>query len=234
MSTPLGEMLFGTQGVDPYLEDINSLWLLHWNLVGNERKSTTWAWAFNLLTEHEFTRDSLLSLIIDELQRRGAKLPSNNSLGRDIDCFVRTYAVPRDKKAAVLEDSLDCPLIELQLIEEDVAPGLFYFKRGEQSALSDDLFAYALLDFWNRTAPNRETLAFADIAYGFASPGSSFKLDENSIAERLEDLERTTQGSLSYADTAGLKQVYRRGTLDPLAFLHAYYQRVETGILRGA
>jgi len=232
--TALGKVLFGSQGLDPYLEDINSLWLLHWNLVSNERRSTSWSWAFNLLSDNEFTRESLTSLITDELQRRGAKLPSSNSLGRDIDCFIRTYAVPRDKKTLVLEDSLDCPLVELQLVEEDVAPGLFYFRRGEQNTLANELFVYALLDFWDRTAPNRETLAFADIAYGFGSPGSSFKLDENSIAERLDSLERTTEGSLQYADTAGLKQVYRRGALEPLRFLNSYFERVETSVLRGA
>ena len=111
-------MLFGPGGVDPYLEDVNSLWLLHWNLATNERRSSTWCWGFNLLTSSEFTRDSLASLISDELQRRGAEIPSDNSLRPDIDCFIRTYVAPRDYRLIVLEDSLDCPLVELQLIEE--------------------------------------------------------------------------------------------------------------------
>jgi hypothetical protein len=233
-TTPLGKLLFGANGFDPYLEDINSLWILHWNLTTNERRGTTWCWAFNLLTAHEFTRESLETLFSEELQRRGAKVPSENSLGRDIDCFLRTYATPRDHKGSVLEDSLDCPLVELQLIEEDVAPGLFYFKRGDQNTLADEVFVYALLEFWQRIAPQRETLAFADIAYGFTSPGSSFKLDENSLVERLEGLERATQSSLLYAETAGLKQVYKRKTVEPLAFLEKYYERVETGVLREA
>lgn len=232
--TALGEMLLGLHGFDPYLEDINSLWLLHWKLVTSDRRSTTWSWAFNLLTDNEFTRDSLASFIREELQRRRAKPPSENSLTRDIDCFIRTYAVPRDKKASVLEDSLDCPLVELQLIEEDLAPGLFYFKRGEQNTLADEIFLYALLDFWDRTAPSQETLAFTEIAYGFGSPGSAFKLDENSIAARLEGLERTTKGSLSYAETAGLRQIYRHKKLDPFTLLKSLYGRVETSVLGGA
>lgn len=230
----LGGMLLGPQGFDPYLEDINSLWLLHWKLVTSERRSTTWLWAFNLLTENEFTRDSLASLIRGELQRRGAKPPSDNSLERDIDCFIRTYAAPRDKKASVLEDTLDCPLVELQLIEEDVAPGLFYFKRGEQKTLADEIFLYALLDFWDRTASHRETLAFAEIAYGFGSPGSVFKLDENTIAERLERLERISKGSLSYAETAGLQQVYRHRSVDRFAALKSLYGRIEISVSGGA
>ena len=232
--TPLGAMLLGPQGFDPYLEDINSLWLLHWKLVTSERRSTTWSWAFNLLTDNEFTRDSLASLIREELQRRGAKLPSDNSLERDIDCFIRTYAAPRDKKASVLEDTLDCPLVELQLVEEDVAPGLFYFKRGEQKTLADEVFLYALLDFWDRTASQRETFAFAEIAYGFGSPGSVFKLDENTIAERLERVDRISKGSLSYAETAGLRQVYRHRSVDRFTALKSLYGRVEIAVSGGA
>jgi hypothetical protein len=232
--TSLGTMLLGPDGFDPYLEDISSLWLLHWKLVTTERRSTTWSWAFNLLTDNEFTRDSLSSLIREELQRRGAKLPSDNSLTRDIDCFIRTYAAPRDKQASVLEDTLDCPLVELQLVEEDVAPGLFYFKRGEQTTLADQVFLYALLDFWERTAPRQETLSFAEIAYRFGSPGCVFKLDENSVAERLERVERLTRGSLSYAETAGLRQLYRHRSVDSSIVLKSLYERVEASVLGGA
>lgn len=232
--TALGKLLFGPSGLDPYLEDVNSLWALHWSLATNERRCTTWCWAFNLPTGNEFTRQSLEILFNEELQRREAKIPSENSLGRDIDCFLRTYATPRDHRNSVLEDSLDCPLVELQLLEEDEVPGLFYFRRGDQNALSDEVFVYALLDFWQRVAPNRETLAFADIAYGFASPGSSFKLDENSLIERLERLEKTTAGSLLYTETAGLKQVYRHRPVNPLAIFEQHYEHAENAVLRGA
>jgi len=232
--TALGQLLLGQSGLDPYLEDVNSLWALHWNLSTNERRCTTWCWAFNLPAGNEFTRESLEILFGEELLRRESKVPSENSLGRDIDCFLRTYATPRDHRDSVLEDSLDCPLVELQLLEEDEAPGLFYFRRGEQNTLSDEVFVYALLDFWQRVAPNRETLAFADIAYGFASLGSSFKFDENSLVERLERLERTTAGSLLYTETAGLKQVYRQRPLNPLTIFEQHYEHAENTVLRGA
>src|SRR5579863_9597259 len=31
--TEIGKFLFGEGGKDPYLEDLNTLWLLHWNLL---------------------------------------------------------------------------------------------------------------------------------------------------------------------------------------------------------
>jgi hypothetical protein len=233
-ATQLGEFLFGEHGHDPYLEEPSSLWLLHWNLVTDEHKCTTWCWAFSLLPSNEFTRHSLAASLMDELRRRGLKPPSEHSLRRDVDCFVRTYTAPRGEKGPVLEDSLDCPLVELNLLEEDAISGLFQFKRGFQKNLSAEVFVYALVDFWRRVAPERESLAFSDVAYGFASPGAAFKLDENSLAERLEHLEHATDGRLAYTETAGLKQVYRRANVPVFELLARYYEHSDPRVLIGA
>ncbi len=209
--TLIGNFLFGPGGKDPYLEDPNSLWLLHWHLATNERRATTWTWAFHFLRTYEFTRESLLGVIQDELRRRDIVVPSENSLRRDIDCFIRTYAGVRNPKGGVREDSLECPLTELGLLEADVSGSMLSFRPGFHRSLGMAVFAFALVDFWDRSAPKRETMPFPDVAYGFLSPGMAFKIDENGLTERLELLEKFTNGQLVYTDTAGVRQVYRRG-----------------------
>ena len=72
------------------------------------------------------------------------------------------------------------------------------------------MFTYALLDFWNSKTPDLSSLAFESIAYGEGSPGRVFKLDEDSVAERLFNLDSLTNGALSWTDTAGLRQVHRK------------------------
>jgi hypothetical protein len=37
------------------------------------------------------------------------------------------------------------------------------------------------------------------------SPGRLFKMDESSLAERLENIEKQTEGRLSYGETAALR-----------------------------
>jgi hypothetical protein len=57
-----GKFLFGdteSSGADPFLEDPNTLWLLHWLLISNSERSTTWQWAFNRFPSNEFTREGL-------------------------------------------------------------------------------------------------------------------------------------------------------------------------------
>lgn len=233
--TRFGEFIFGAGGQDQFLEDPNTLWLLHWNILSNPQRCTTWHLAFNSIPSSEFTRDQLIHLIEEEIRRRNPKaMPSGNTLRRDVDVFLRTYIPARSSRGSVAEDSLDCPLVELQLIEEIAGSGVFQIRRGPKTTLSDSMFVYALIDFWDRTAPQQETLAFTEAAYGKGSPGIAFKLDENSLAERLERLEQTTNGDLLYTETAGLKQVYRKRLRQKFEYLKSYYQETNTLFAVGA
>lgn len=220
--TPFGTLLFGPEGRDPFLEDINTIWLIHWKLATNERRCTGLYWLFSLLRADELTRRSVFDLFTAELKKRGIQGPSEASLERDIDCSIRSYVGTRSKKE-LLEDSLECPLVELQMITEDSDERLLSFNRGSKSSLSSEVFTYALLEFWN-AKHSQDSLAFAEIAYGQGSPGAVFKLDENSVAGRLEQLERVTAGALIYDETAGLKQVYKHSNVDTLRFLAKHYE----------
>jgi hypothetical protein len=95
--------------------------------------------------------------------------------------------------------------------------------RGPKVTLSHFAFAYCLADFWRRTAPKQKTIALADIMYKSGSPGSVFKLDENSLIEILESVGEISRGDLAYSESAGIRQVYRRSELEPVSFLRHYY-----------
>lgn len=223
-----GEFLFGdgsSSGVDPFLEDPNTLWLLHWLLISNSERSTTWQWAFNRFPSNEFTREGLLQSVEDEIRRLNLSPPSESTLKRDIEVFVRTYLSGRGNRTTAVEDSLDCPLTELNLLEEVSGTNLVKIRRGPKSTLGDRTFAFCLLQFWNRTAPETKSLAFSEIAYSQNSPGTVFKLDENSLIERLERLEIATDGAMGYTEGAGLKQVYRQQDIsDSFSWLQTHYE----------
>src|SRR5262249_1571853 len=154
---------------DRYLEDQGTLWLLHWHLVSNRTRCSTWRLAFCALPSNEFTRATLQDALIEAANRAGDKLPSESSVRRDVEVFVRTYVPARFSSGAVPEESLDCPLVELELLEE--SNGLVRFVRGPKDTLPDEVFAFAVADFWQSTAPNRETLSFSDLSYGMGAPG---------------------------------------------------------------
>ena len=85
----------------------------------------------------------------------------------------------------------------------------FRFVRGPKTTLSDGVFAYALIDFWARYAPNVATLSFEAVAHEPGGPGRVFLFDEDDVADRLAALDDATGGALRWSETAGLKQVVR-------------------------
>ena len=221
--TQLGEAIFADDGFDPYLEDVATLWLIHWQITTNTNRATTWFWAFNLFNQNEFTRDRFTSELLNWTEKAGWNRISENSIKRDVECFFRTYVPSRLTKAAIMEDTFDCPIAELDLISELSDRKTYRFHRGAKPSLPNDIFAATLSEFWESYFPEKETLAFSEIAYSPNSPGRVFKLDSDTLVAYLEALEELTDGAFFYDETAGLKQVYRREKVDSMKLLERYY-----------
>lgn len=234
--TPLGKKLFSDHGFDPYLEDTGTLWLMHLRIASNFRAATTWFWAFNLWNAAEFTKEVFISELRAWAASGSNKQVADNSLKRDADCFVRTYVQSRHHRGPVSEDTLDCPLVDLHLIAELTDGRTYQFQRGPQPSLPDEIFTYALVEFWRGAGQPGSTLAFEKIAYEPGSPGRVFKLDEDSLSDRLERIEDVSGGLYGYDDTAGIKQIYKRSgdEIDPLELLKAYYRKSKATKARAA
>jgi hypothetical protein len=213
--SPMATAIFHDDGWDPYSENPTTAWYAHWWLAGRGNRATTWYWLLNHVTAPSFSREELEAPLADFAFRLAPKRKlSATTLSRDIETCLRSYA-PRGAGGSP-EDYAEPMLGELGLIYEE-HKGHFAFRRGPKATLHDGMFAYALLDFWNRTSPGLSSLAFETIAYAEGSPGRVFKLDEDSVADRLFALDDLTRGALCWVDTAGLRQVHKKtNTLDTL------------------
>ena len=209
--TSIGELLMGERGVDPYLETLASLWLIHWNIVSNANRATTWYWAFGCYSGLIFDQERMLAELLQLLKDQNWKRVAPTTLKRDVDCFIKTYAMgTRRSSPEVTEDSLESPLAELALIKPTGFRGSFQFQRGPKPSLPDGLFAYALGEFWP-PAMSANTLSIEAITYEPGSPGRVFKLDEDAVIERLVRIGQASDGVFEWTDTAGLSQVLRTG-----------------------
>ncbi len=217
--TRLGRLLLADDGLDPYLEDPASLWLIHWQLATNRHRAATWFWAFGMFHEPEFTRETMTAALVQWTQALPGKRVAESSVKRDVDVFLRTYAPARPGRGDAAEDTLDCPLAELGLIALPAGGHAYQFRRGEQRGLPDNVLLYAALSFWDAHRPAAGTLALQDLARLPGAPGRVFKLDEASLAGRLERAEELTDGAVTYGETAGLRQLYRRRPADALDVL---------------
>ena len=209
--TELAQKLLFNKGWDPYLEDVGSLWLLHWQLATRLTRGYVWHLLFSIYLETEFTRPSLKKFIGNQLEQRGYS-PTDGTIEREIEFCLRTYIPAKTKLGVISEETLDCPLAELDIVRS-FDDGMYRFNVGPKVSLPLGIFGYALLMFFSCTVENRRTVAIDDVIYQPGIPGQVFKLDENTVVEYLESLEIFSNGLLRLQETAGLTQVYLTETL---------------------
>ena len=207
-ATETANLLFnGYDGLDPYCERPGTTWLMHWFLASQPEKTTTWYYVFNHITQQVFDREIVVSSLANFAKEQGLKI-SAATLKRDVDCCIRSY-VPR--AGGDSPEEMSEPLLgELGLIQQN-AKGSFEFRRGAKRSLPDGIFAFALLDYWQRFEHAGSVMAFDRVAHDHGSPGRVFKLDEDAVAERLMALERLSRGQIQWTEQAGIRQVTRTG-----------------------
>ncbi|MFO0590505.1 MAG: DUF4007 family protein [Polyangiaceae bacterium] len=235
--TPFARQVLDPQsGFDPYLEDIRTLWLLHWNLASHV-EAPILAWQFLLFRWQvpEICPSDVVTQILAENSRRPRPL-SRVTVEQNVDIFLHSYVASARRTAAALEDGLDCPLADLDLVQEFGERRLgtagrtemtYAFRRERKSEISDALFAYCLADFWNVRHRAEKTLTFRDVALAEGSLGQVFKLPEDDLRERLERLADVTDGAFKYAASAAKPMVVRGAERTSKQFLKAVYSDAE-------
>jgi hypothetical protein len=178
----------------------------------------------------EFTKQQLIAFCSRYLESAGVKT-TPKMIEREVDCCLRTYVTTmRPSKSAFSEDSLDCPLAELELIRFAPSDNIYSFNIGPKLTLPVQIFGYALFMFLRPFANTRRAIAIDDCLYHPGSPGQVFKLDENSLVTYLEELEGLTKGKLRLQESAGLRQIYLDEGLienaieDGYTLLDSYYE----------
>lgn len=225
-ATPLGAQLFGSasrDGWDPFLEDPASLWLLHWQVASPGSIAFSWVWAFNHLREYEFSKESLADSILSGAQTRVSKLPSRETVERDVECLLHTYVEP----STGADEELDCPLRSLGLIRPTFGRH-FRFQTGAKP-LPAPVFFFALCSFWDRQHRQADSLSVHRITYDEGSPGMVFKLDEESVLAYLDALGAASDGKLVFEDTPLVREVTREERVNPITFLERYFNSREGG-----
>lgn len=202
VTTWLGDMLFGQDGIDPFLEEDSSLWLLHWHLAARPRLTSAY-WLFNEFRGGSFIRQDIVAALLTLAQECGWSRVASTTVDRDLQCLLRTYIGGRGSG-----DAGDSILAELGLIRP-MDKQRSRFSRGRKPSLPDAVFLFCLNEFWEESAPEQSTMSFENAAYAPRSPGRVFLLDEEDIVERLERLEEVSGGALTWSETAGLRQIVR-------------------------
>lgn len=220
----IGNLLFindSKNAWDPFLEDIGTLWLIHYLYVTNDNFFSTAYHVFNHLSASQFSKNELSYNLQVLTEKLGLKI-SSNTIQRDINTFIHTYVgTSYEETQTGFEDTLDCPLKELNLISRNMGDDLYFLDRTPKDTLPDEVFLFAVQYFINQFS--QATISVEELFYLPKSPGRVFRLDESSLIERLEKIEELSSGRLILSETAGIRQLLIKEFEDPLIYLTDYY-----------
>lgn len=212
---PISTYLLDTEnGVDPFLEDINSLWLLHFLIVSTEVASIYHLLFIDYQREkREFNKNDLLVFI--KLKCSGPEqrnVFNENTVRKDIGVFLKNYVAPSNLK--IIED-FSSLLINLGLI---ISKGneRYLFRTIGKDEIAPEIILYALL----RLKKEDFTVSF-DILQKISL---IFNLSMTLLIEVIYKLENIFPNTLVFTDNSGIKNVQFLRKIDEIEVLNHYYR----------
>jgi len=216
--TNFGTALFDSEiGLDPYVENPSTLWLLHWQATSVESSLPVWRIFFNEFPAVEFNGDEFLRFVDEQIIGTTWKKPVSASIEKDFDCVIRMYSRKAAKGRQTVDDLMDSPFRQLGLvIPSPSGPDAFRFALGEKPYLTDEVIIYASLDYLARTDANSRTITTTRLTSDSGSPGRLFKIGEDRINTALLNCVLKVEG-LEMASPAGATQLVVDGDINEIA-----------------
>ena len=189
-TTAYGDAIFREDGIDPYLEMPDTLWLLHWLLLSRPCRVPVWWIILNNIASVRIRIDDLY----DDVQRMVDESPafdgpSQNSVRRDISVFMHMYTSKQDRLTP--EEYLDCPFRNMGLIRYEGEQIRFAY--GHKSGLTPEVVAFACSDFAAKSGTTMGSISAATLATYAGGVGNAFRLNEGDLAGCLEAASSSTR-----------------------------------------
>lgn len=220
------KLLDDKNGWDPYLEDNNSYWLLHWKLNTNPEYMHSGIVLFSHLRKPEFSKRDVVDAALRLLDSRDKKIPADSILNKDIDCYLRLYTGIRRQSTKQKEELIGSPLQELNLIQMINDSDLYCFNIGTKPNLAPEIIGYSLWDYMKNL--NKIAITINEALYREYSPGQIFMLDENSLVDAVEQLSNDPKWSsyFGFSESAGIALIHCTLT-EGYELLDSYYKPTE-------
>ncbi len=217
--TPFGEIVYEN---DRYIEEIGTLWLLHYKLATNETDATAWYYFFNEFNRNEFNRDDFVKQLNAYILLNESEV-SERSLDDDFNCIINTY-VPRIKSnpgRVHPESNIDCPLGELSLVDIVNKKAKTYKKSVPKL---DSIHPLVVLAVIIDQAKGEKQIKISSIQNDKCNAGKVFNLDIITLTSLLNKIE--LMGYIKVVRTAGLDVIDIEREIDFLGCVREYYSAI--------
>lgn len=213
--TEIADYIFcADDGRDPYIEDLGTLWLLHYLIVSTGEASLYKLFFTRFQRERiTFEREHVVAFVKRTMAEGGKqKMYNENTVKKDVGVLLQSYVQPQ--KVQSMED-YSALLIDLDLIRQSADGKQYTFNEEGKRQLPVDVLLFAI---------TRERGKDSSVDYDTLQRiGNIFCLNDMELIAKLVELQTRYPDVLRYSDTAGLRQVQFLKQASPLQVLKHYY-----------
>lgn len=216
--TWLGDFIFDENvGKDKYIEDLATLWLLHFHLVFNKEASL-----YNMLfckfqkVYTQFDKDKVVTSVkLDMTEAKKQGLFNENTVKKDVAVLIQNYLLPGKSQS---NEDFSSLLIDLDLLRQSQEGKGYFFNYEGKRKVHKEIFLYALLKLKEQECDN--TIAYETIQ---DKVGLAFCMQDYETIEMLKLLAKDYSNYLSYSDNAGIRMMQFTNELNKEQVLIDYY-----------
>lgn len=217
--TEFGRVIFEN---DPYIEEMGTLWLLHYQLASNKEEATAWYYFFNEFKATEFTKEDFVKQLSNYIRINGEEV-SERSLEDDYMCIINTYVsrMKSNPEKVQPESNIDCPFGELGLIDIVNKKDKLYKKATPKKESIHPLVVLAVvLD----QACGKKEIKISELQNDSCNVGKIFNLDIITLTAILYKIE--LMGYIKVIRTAGLDVIRINKDISFIECIEDYYQAI--------
>ncbi len=213
--TEFARLIFNSDGLDPYLEDEATLWLLHYKLV-SVKYAAIYDIIFNDFRKQkpEFSKEQLALYILTNYKQD----VNEATFTKDFEAFTKTYIPKSDD----VEENFEGILTELNLVSEHKynkgkEKRFFVIEPTDKKEIPVEVILYCLLSRYEGNSISFEN-AFADDS----SVGVVFAMTKQGLSNKLDAI--ASEFGAVYSDNAGIRELQFKNRPNPIKVLKQYYQ----------
>lgn len=219
----LAEYLFGENGKDVFLEDLGTLWLLHYQIV-KTKKASIYSLVFNQLRRERltFTKSQLMTFLKRKCEETNSVF-NEKTVTNDIKVFLNNYTKNVASKKVDIEEDFSTLLLDLRLINHildtsEEHTDIYEINFNMQDDLPAELFLFSILD--NPKYGN--SISFKELSVDEDSPGIVFSINRDGIIEKIEQMVKLYP-EITFSQTAGNQVLQFKSKPNKWEVLNNYY-----------
>lgn len=220
----VADFLFNADtGKDPYMEDLGTLWLLHFLLIYSDEASLYNLFFIDFQQERRlFERGQVVNFVKRKMAETGkGNLFNENTVKKDVGVLLLNYCLPREPKS---NEDFSTLLMDLDLLRQtdkiektDEKGSRYFFNIEGKRKVTPKIFLFALLMIKEESDNSIPYDTLQEL-------GLIFCMTDLEVIDMLNQLSETYSDSLTYSDVAGIRQLQFTKQMDAKQVLERYYE----------